>query len=183
MLTPGRIYIEGAVRGDRPFITKIGGFDVELPVTVRAAREGASRSSVLHAIFMQGQACYTPWMTVASSPLPSSLLLAGTHGHQGPNACLVHCSHLASHPQCAQGTLQGSVLLTRQRDQPGVVAGVSTVLAAEGVNISFMTVSLGVVKALCCLALMSLCSDPPKFISQGGCFCAAACATFQLRCS
>jgi predicted regulator of amino acid metabolism with ACT domain len=35
---------------------------------------------------------------------------------------------------------QGSVLLTRQRDQPGIVAGVSSVLAADNVNISFMTV-------------------------------------------
>jgi D-3-phosphoglycerate dehydrogenase / 2-oxoglutarate reductase len=36
--------------------------------------------------------------------------------------------------------LQGSVLLTRQRDQPGIVAGVSSVLAEENINISFMTV-------------------------------------------
>ncbi|KAG1676733.1 hypothetical protein FOA52_005022 [Chlamydomonas sp. UWO 241] len=34
----------------------------------------------------------------------------------------------------------GSVLLTRQQDQPGIVAGVATVLAEDNVNISFMTV-------------------------------------------
>lgn len=36
--------------------------------------------------------------------------------------------------------LQGSILLTRQVDQPGIVAGVSTVLAENKINISFMTV-------------------------------------------
>lgn len=36
--------------------------------------------------------------------------------------------------------LQGSVLLTRQVDQPGIVAGVSSLLAKDSVNISFMTV-------------------------------------------
>jgi formyltetrahydrofolate hydrolase len=35
---------------------------------------------------------------------------------------------------------QGSVLLTRQVDQPGIVAGVSSLLAKDSVNISFMTV-------------------------------------------
>jgi D-3-phosphoglycerate dehydrogenase len=32
------------------------------------------------------------------------------------------------------------VLLTRQVDQPGIVAGVSSLLAKDSVNISFMTV-------------------------------------------
>jgi hypothetical protein len=63
----GRIYVEGAVRSDTPYLTKIGAFDVELSVT-------------------------------------------------------------------------GSVILCRQRDQPGIVAGISTLLAQNGVNISFMTV-------------------------------------------
>ncbi len=36
---------------------------------------------------------------------------------------------------------QGSVLLTRQRDQPGIVAGVSSLLAEEDINISFMQAS------------------------------------------
>lgn len=63
----GRIYVEGAVRSGTPFLTKIGGYDVELSVT-------------------------------------------------------------------------GSVILCRQRDQPGIVAGISSLLAESGVNISFMTV-------------------------------------------
>ncbi|GIL50759.1 hypothetical protein Vafri_6902 [Volvox africanus] len=35
----------------------------------------------------------------------------------------------------------GSILLTRQRDQPGIVGGVGMLLAKDQVNISFMTVS------------------------------------------
>ncbi|GAX81228.1 hypothetical protein CEUSTIGMA_g8660.t1 [Chlamydomonas eustigma] len=62
-----RIYVEGQVRNGAPFITKIGNFDLELPV-------------------------------------------------------------------------QGCVLLTRQVDQPGIVAGISTLLAKDECNISFMTV-------------------------------------------
>nr|QKY14865.1 d-3-phosphoglycerate dehydrogenase family (SERA) [Polytomella parva] len=38
-------------------------------------------------------------------------------------------------------SVQGSVLLTRQRDQPGIVGRIGTLLAKENVNISFMTVS------------------------------------------
>ena len=37
--------------------------------------------------------------------------------------------------------LEGIVLLTRQTDQPGIIAAVSAVLGEAGVNISFMTVS------------------------------------------
>ncbi|GFR44138.1 hypothetical protein Agub_g5304 [Astrephomene gubernaculifera] len=37
--------------------------------------------------------------------------------------------------------VQGSVMLTRQRDQPGIVGGVGMALAKDKVNISFMTVS------------------------------------------
>lgn len=36
--------------------------------------------------------------------------------------------------------VSGSVLLTRQKDQPGIVSAVSTLLAKDDVNISFMTV-------------------------------------------
>ncbi|KAG2434634.1 hypothetical protein HXX76_007528 [Chlamydomonas incerta] len=37
--------------------------------------------------------------------------------------------------------VQGSVMLTRQRDQPGIVGGVGMLLSRDSVNISFMTVS------------------------------------------
>ena len=37
--------------------------------------------------------------------------------------------------------LEGIVLLTRQTDQPGIIAAVSGVLGEAGINISFMTVS------------------------------------------
>eukprot|EP00879_Flechtneria_rotunda_P019347 GHRR01020319.1.p1 GENE.GHRR01020319.1~~GHRR01020319.1.p1 ORF type:complete len:352 (+),score=137.88 GHRR01020319.1:103-1056(+) len=63
----GRIYVEGAVKNNAPYLTKIGGFDVELSV-------------------------------------------------------------------------QGSVLLIRQRDQPGIVGNVGMALAKGNINISFMTV-------------------------------------------
>lgn len=63
----GRIYMEGTVRSGQAYLTKIGGFDVELAVT-------------------------------------------------------------------------GSVLLTRQVDQPGVIGKIGTLLAADNVNINFMTV-------------------------------------------
>jgi hypothetical protein len=63
----GRIYVEGTVRSNTPYLTKIGGFDVDLSV-------------------------------------------------------------------------QGSVLLCRQRDQPGIVGAVGTTLAKGNINISFMTV-------------------------------------------
>jgi D-3-phosphoglycerate dehydrogenase len=63
----GRIYVEGTVRNNTPFVTKIGGFDVDLSV-------------------------------------------------------------------------QGSVLLCRQRDQPGIVGNVGMALAKGNINISFMTV-------------------------------------------
>lgn len=63
----GRIYVEGTVRAGRPYLTKIGGVDVELSV-------------------------------------------------------------------------EGSVLLCRQRDQPGIVGTIGTLLAKDNVNISFMTV-------------------------------------------
>ena len=63
----GRIYVEGTVRAGRPYLTKIGGVDVELSV-------------------------------------------------------------------------EGSVLLCRQRDQPGIVGTIGTLLAKDGVNINFMTV-------------------------------------------
>ncbi|KAK9909516.1 hypothetical protein WJX75_003448 [Coccomyxa subellipsoidea] len=39
-------------------------------------------------------------------------------------------------------SLDGIILLTRQKDQPGVISAVSTVLAEAGVNISFMSVSV-----------------------------------------
>ncbi|BDA42854.1 D-3-phosphoglycerate dehydrogenase [Coccomyxa sp. Obi] len=39
-------------------------------------------------------------------------------------------------------SLDGIILLTRQKDQPGVISAVSTVLAEEGINISFMSVSV-----------------------------------------
>lgn len=38
-------------------------------------------------------------------------------------------------------SVQGSVMLTRQRDQPGIVGNVGMALAKDNVNISFMTVS------------------------------------------
>lgn len=63
----GRIYIEGGVRQGNPYLTKIGGFDVELAAA-------------------------------------------------------------------------GSVLLCRQKDQPGIVGAMGTLLAKGNVNISFMTV-------------------------------------------
>lgn len=63
----GRIYVEGTVRNNTPYLTKIGGFDVDLSV-------------------------------------------------------------------------QGSVLLCRQRDQPGIVGQVGMALAKGEINISFMTV-------------------------------------------
>jgi len=63
----GRIYVEGTVRNNTPYLTKIGGFDVDLSV-------------------------------------------------------------------------QGSVLLCRQRDQPGIVGNVGMALAKGNINISFMTV-------------------------------------------
>jgi hypothetical protein len=63
----GRIYVEGTVRQNTPYLTKIGGFDVDLSV-------------------------------------------------------------------------QGSVLLCRQRDQPGIVGNVGMALAKGNINISFMTV-------------------------------------------
>jgi D-3-phosphoglycerate dehydrogenase len=63
----GRIYVEGTVRQNTPYLTKIGGFDVDLSV-------------------------------------------------------------------------QGSVLLCRQRDQPGIVGSVGMALAKGSINISFMTV-------------------------------------------
>ena len=44
--------------------------------------------------------------------------------------------HTAPLPSC----VQGSVLLTRQQDKPGIVASVTTQLAKDDVNISFMTV-------------------------------------------
>jgi D-3-phosphoglycerate dehydrogenase len=37
--------------------------------------------------------------------------------------------------------LEGEVLLVRQTDQPGIIAGVSSELAKNGINISYMTVS------------------------------------------
>lgn len=63
----GRIYVEGGVKNGTPYLTKVGGFDVEL-------------------------------------------------------------------------AMQGSVLLCRQRDQPGIVGNVGMALAKSNINISFMTV-------------------------------------------
>eukprot|EP00882_Tetradesmus_deserticola_P003397 GHRQ01003593.1.p1 GENE.GHRQ01003593.1~~GHRQ01003593.1.p1 ORF type:complete len:538 (+),score=268.66 GHRQ01003593.1:261-1874(+) len=63
----GRIYVEGTVKNATPYLTKVGGFDVEL-------------------------------------------------------------------------AMQGSVLLCRQRDQPGIVGHVGMALAKSNINISFMTV-------------------------------------------
>jgi D-3-phosphoglycerate dehydrogenase len=63
----GRIYVEGQVKNGTPYLTKVGGFDVEL-------------------------------------------------------------------------AMQGSVLLCRQRDQPGIVGNVGMALAKSNINISFMTV-------------------------------------------
>jgi len=37
-------------------------------------------------------------------------------------------------------SVRGAVLLCRQRDQPGIVGAIGTLLAADGVNISYMTV-------------------------------------------
>lgn len=36
--------------------------------------------------------------------------------------------------------IEGKVLLVRQQDRPGLIAAVAQALAAEGVNVSFMTV-------------------------------------------
>ena len=38
--------------------------------------------------------------------------------------------------------MQGSVILVRQKDQPGIIAGVSRILGEADVNISFMTVCI-----------------------------------------
>eukprot|EP01025_Chloroclados_australasicus_P038196 TRINITY_DN3914_c0_g1_i6.p1 TRINITY_DN3914_c0_g1~~TRINITY_DN3914_c0_g1_i6.p1 ORF type:complete len:251 (-),score=26.68 TRINITY_DN3914_c0_g1_i6:426-1133(-) len=65
----GRIYIEGGVRAGLPFLTKIGGFDVDLAIEA------------------------------------------------------------------------GDVILVRQKDQPGVIASLSSLLGQSGINISFMTVA------------------------------------------
>ena len=37
--------------------------------------------------------------------------------------------------------LQGFALLVRQQDRPGLIAGVSTILGRDDINISFMTVT------------------------------------------
>jgi len=37
-------------------------------------------------------------------------------------------------------SVEGSILLCRQRDQPGIVGTIGTLLAKDGVNINFMTV-------------------------------------------
>ncbi|KDD74421.1 hypothetical protein H632_c1326p0, partial [Helicosporidium sp. ATCC 50920] len=63
----GRICVAGAVKGDAPFLTRIGGFDVDL-------------------------------------------------------------------------AMEGDVLLVRQTDRPGIIAGVASELAENDINISFMTV-------------------------------------------
>eukprot|EP01023_Acetabularia_acetabulum_P044097 TRINITY_DN4420_c0_g1_i1.p1 TRINITY_DN4420_c0_g1~~TRINITY_DN4420_c0_g1_i1.p1 ORF type:complete len:619 (+),score=148.23 TRINITY_DN4420_c0_g1_i1:67-1923(+) len=65
----GRIYVQGGVRAGLPFLTKIGGFDVDLAIE------------------------------------------------------------------------RGDVILVRQKDQPGVIAALSSLLGEAGVNISFMTVA------------------------------------------
>jgi hypothetical protein len=57
-------------------------------------------------------------------------------------------THMPAVPRRAQLTgslstgrsVQGSVLLCRQKDQPGIVGAIGTVLAEDKVNISFMTV-------------------------------------------
>lgn len=68
-----------------------------------------------------------------------------THATYPPSiACVLQPAGRAPsiHRLCTvPSPLQGSVLLTRQRDQPGIVGGVGMLLAKEGVNISFMTVS------------------------------------------
>ena len=43
---------------------------------------------------------------------------------------------------------QGSVILVRQKDQPGIIAGVSRILGEADVNISFMTARLRTCQAL-----------------------------------
>lgn len=37
--------------------------------------------------------------------------------------------------------IEGRVVLTRQKDQPGLIAGVAQVLAEDNVNVAYMTVS------------------------------------------
>lgn len=118
------------VRNGQPFITKVGNFDVELAVSVSvcptALRAGRFRAAL-----------GAPRALAAAAPrhrrrvpVPDELWRQDLHKP------LLTRALRASQPL----RTQGSVLLCRQVDQPGIVAGVSNLLAADNVNISFMTV-------------------------------------------
>ncbi len=52
-------------------------------------------------------------------------------------------------PRTRDERAQGSVILVRQKDQPGIIAGVSRILGEADVNISFMTVRASASLAQC----------------------------------
>ena len=76
-------------------------------------------------------------------------LLPYVHGHRAvafKAVKLLKSSWMAgdglciTHSESWDERMQGSVILVRQKDQPGIIAGVSRILGEADVNISFMTV-------------------------------------------
>jgi D-3-phosphoglycerate dehydrogenase / 2-oxoglutarate reductase len=78
-----------------------------------------------------------PWSSLVTLELgegASRLVLAGSSAHGRPR--------LAGFGSFAlDAELAGSILITRHRDQPGIVGAVGTALAASGVNISSLELS------------------------------------------
>ena len=68
-------------------------------------------------------------------------------------------------PPCPPTRPQGEVLLVRQIDQPGIIASVSSELAAAEVNISFMTVARQV-KGVEAIMAIGVDSTPSAEVSQ-----------------
>jgi formyltetrahydrofolate hydrolase len=75
-------------------------------------------------------------------------------------------------------SVQGSVLLCRQKDQPGIVGAIGTILAEDKVNISFMTVCRTAKNQEAIMAI-GIDEEPGAEVSSPPRLCAPSSALFQ----
>jgi D-3-phosphoglycerate dehydrogenase / 2-oxoglutarate reductase len=112
---------------------------VEEPVNlVNAAQEAAARGLVVEEVTRRRERGYQNTVEVTASSGSSELVVEGTVGQDGqPRILVIDGIELES-------PLEGTILITRNRDVPGVIGKIGTALGSLGVNIA--TFALGRIK-------------------------------------
>jgi D-3-phosphoglycerate dehydrogenase len=112
---------------------------VEEPVNlVNAAQEAAARGLVVEEVTRRRERGYQNTIEVTASGGSTELIVEGTVGQDGqPRVLVIDGIELES-------PLEGTILITRNRDVPGVIGKIGTALGSLGVNIA--TFALGRIK-------------------------------------